>query len=774
MQVAGKEVKLLVSRGIIVVILATLLSLSIILLEPNFPPDSQRIPWPNYQNDLLREFSFGSIETFSDISTGAHGNYSYRNLELFACQHAEAVVLDGSLWIMMNNNNSESEIARYKVDNSLEKFEWNLSFEAYVPKENSALSLASQPVGEFTLLAYLKDEYGMKMAGVALSIGYPSGEYLAFFNPSNGGWTNVSNDVLPAFPNNFERTGFLPDRYIISFEQRPDGQLRAMIYHTAAGLISEIKIPIINISSNPKLSFCVKSHTDRSQAGGWFLDNILFRTAESRYTAIGPSYEFISEGESVWIEIKDLSGNSIPYAQVLIDNQKAVYDSTNQKYSSRLEGIIGWDEKISCEVRIGNLPINETLRATRENDLDSAAIERWWNGWDWVTIFGRDDCDSPDDAIKAYQGYEHPMTAYMIGGKGKSEMILSTQSEMALHHPHYTSELSYYFWENSLQVAFAGQASMENMYSYASKWDNPDYVGDGDTYISMAVPGNSASYQYLYATYLNGIRINGICSNPLGSSAGNASLIGSWWPTLTNDGSETISSPKKPIDLMDSFRLLAPPESNPSWTDVHRIAEAGGALRLYTHEERVGNQTLLQWMDDVKTNFSFENWKATDGEIVSYIYGSWTTDIDHNITASNQNRLAFDVSRQDPRSEGYWLVPVTISVDVAGKAIENIAVMDGTGSYKASDGSLRNLSCARIMDIGFDLRDNILYVSHFWNESSKLIIDFMDTDSSSETVFIVNVEKVPPEYELVNVDLPFPNHSLLYRQLISSVIDPDP
>ena len=58
-------------------------------------------------------------------------------------------------------------------------------------------------------------------------------------------------------------------------------------------------------------------------------------------------------------------------------------------------------------------------------------------------------------------------------------------------------------------------------YAFASKWDDPANGGNGHTFISMANPGNRASYQLLYAEYQEGIRIDG-------NSGNNASQLGSW------------------------------------------------------------------------------------------------------------------------------------------------------------------------------------------------------------------------------------------------------
>ncbi len=62
------------------------------------------------------------------------------------------------------------------------------------------------------------------------------------------------------------------------------------------------------------------------------------------------------------------------------------------------------------------------------------------------------------------------------------------------------------------------------------------------------------------------------------------------------------------------------------------VADRSGVLRIYGHPgfpirgyEYSNITALLNYLADVKADGSPENWKATDGEVASYIYGSRTT-----------------------------------------------------------------------------------------------------------------------------------------------------
>ena len=67
---------------------------------------------------------------------------------------------------------------------------------------------------------------------------------------------------------------------------------------------------------------------------------------------------------------------------------------------------------------------------------------------------------------------------------------------------------------------------------------------------------------------------------------------------------------------------------------------------------------------------------------------------------------------------------MTLSFDLSmlPHGVSDIVLSEGDRTYRASDGTLAELQAARVMDAGYDVRDGALYVSHFWNSSSRLTI----------------------------------------------------
>ena len=263
-------------------------------------------------------------------------------------------------------------------------------------------------------------------------------------------------------------------------------------------------------------------------------------------------------------------------------------------------------------------------------------------------------------------------------------------------------------------------------YAFASRWDDPSYVGNGDTYISLANPGNTATFQMEYAQYAAGIRIEGTSSNQANGAPGNDSLIGSWGidPWAKWD-------PMTPMDLMDAVRQFDS-DVNINFTTLISVADAGGLARIYNHGT-IAQPNILHWICDNKTDGTPENWKATDGEAASYVYGLMTTDVRPMASETTSNIQAYEVSRQDPKAAGYWLVPVTIAVPIGNNTIDSIEIIGSDmtlSSLNSSAPTLHNLSGARVMDVGYDVRGGILYVSAFWNASSELMIHFTPRDPS--------------------------------------------
>jgi len=263
-------------------------------------------------------------------------------------------------------------------------------------------------------------------------------------------------------------------------------------------------------------------------------------------------------------------------------------------------------------------------------------------------------------------------------------------------------------------------------------------------YISMANPGSSASFQMMFAEYARGTRIDGASSNPVPGSktAGNASLIGSWW--IPQPGQWSVQegnswAPRDRMDMMDADRAIRTEGDGKEfgqWPRFFYVAERHGLLRIYTHNKDLSasdsSAAFLDWLDDDKTNYSLENWKATDGEAASYVYGRWSTDVHLDEGKSDATKTVLKISRQDPTKAGYWRVPVTISINVSGKnPVEDIEIVEGKRVLKASDGSLKDLDGKRIMDVGYDIRGDKLYVSYFWNASSILSVSFKNKQAVS-------------------------------------------
>ncbi len=189
------------------------------------------------------------------------------------------------------------------------------------------------------------------------------------------------------------------------------------------------------------------------------------------------------------------------------------------------------------------------------------------------------------------------------------------------------------------------------------------------------------------------------------------------------------------MDMMDMSRQWSTDNFAQSYEVAAQkfalVADRSGVLRVYGHPGSPlggygsSNVTaLLNYLVDVKSDGSPENWKATDGEVASYIYGSRTTGFRLNQSESGKGVLVYDVERKDPKAAGYWNVPVTLKLNMGGANILEVKVVEDGKTYSSlgnGQEQLRRLDGAREMDWGYDVRDG-LYVSHFWNGTSKLII----------------------------------------------------
>lgn len=675
---------------------------------------------------------WGYIETFNGIATGTHGNASFNNVTLYEKTNTEGVILDGLLWIMSRGVDHDSKIMVYDTPPPSSLSGWNLSFETYPPRENSAFR-SGTIIGNFALRSYLLNGANVRLAGVELAYGQP-GESISLYNASTGNWTTLSQEIMPAMPHNSDDSGTSPDNYIVSYEYTKGNQSRITVSHTSAGLIfsGNVSIGEANISS-PKLEIGVNVNMSIARTGGWIVDDIAFRGVKSVYPVVEPQYEYIKEEQPAWVTVKDAQGTPLEHAKVAIEGRYALFNAANGKYEARLAEKPDWATGVNFTVNADGVRIRDSMKLTTMAVPDPARIEQWWNGWDWATVLGLDDASSAISAVSTYSKYNHPTTAYLIEAGGNSTEILPTQSELAIHYPHDYYSMPKLFWDDAVADAKSGHEKLKSGYTFASRWDDPSYVGAGDMYISMANPGDSASFQLMFAEYDRGTRIDGISSNPPSIAAGNASLIGCWWPQQAGVWSTSPGAawtPYERIDLMDANRAVRTEGKDSSWFNIFYAGERHGLLRVYTHQGNLSgmvNISFLTWLDESKTNYSHENWKATDGEVASYVYGRWSTDVRFDPNSSDSKTDVFRISRQNPIATGYWRVPVTISLDISGRGLSEIKIEENGLTLKMSDNSLRDLNGKRIMDVGYDIRGGRLYISHFWNESSTLTISFSDS-----------------------------------------------
>jgi hypothetical protein len=674
---------------------------------------------------------WGLSETFSNVTTGTHAPSTFNDITLVQQTSTDSVVLDGWLW-EMTKASMVGTVAWFSPSGpSTRTNDWNISAEITRPKEDSSYSSLniSTAAGNQSLIVYLTNESGLVLAGLNLTTGSSFGESIKIYDASSLAWTLVADDIYPSYPHDYETYGLVPDHYTVSFSHLSStSEVQLVVRNSAIGIVfvGNLSIPTLEGVDNPQLRFDIDNDVGKVSiydvAGGWIIDNLMFRSALSRYPTVEPVYECVARQDPLWLEIRDIGGSPITDADVTINGTHAAYDAGTGRYMAQLDRAVDWDVPIQYSIVADGVLFNDTLKvSTTPNPVNGVSISRWWNGWDWTTVLGRDDSSTPISAPQIYSAFYHPKTSYInsVFG-GNSTDVLPTQSEIAIHFPHDYQLGGQKFWIESVVSAETGHSTFENAYWFASKWDDPRYVGKGDSYISIANPGNSGSWEQMFAEYARGTRVMGIDSQYY--IAGNSSLIGSYW--MYGSGAPTIPDwaswqPNSRMDLMDMDRALGVDVVDPhAWDKAVLAAESGGVLRIYDHNN-VADPAFLRWICNNKTNLSYENWKATDGEVASYIYGSRSTEVLYN-SSSVYNNWVFDVSRRSPYAAGYWNVPVTVAIDIRDKNVSDVEIVSGTWDLKASDGSLRDLEGNRTMDVGFDIRGNTLYVSYFWNESSSL------------------------------------------------------
>jgi len=691
---------------------------------------------------IMSSGGWGSGENFDEVQTGT--NHSFNDFTLSPNYNTDAVVMDGQLWIMFRGNDS-SAVAGYSPTTSQNT--WNVSFDAFTPR-NGASYLVENPIpGTYGLKAMLVGADGNNLTGIELLIGPKKVEGILSYDASTGNWNKEAAGILPALSNLSSDQESSPDHYTVSMARTSPLAIQLTVTHSRAGTIFAKTIGVdANSDLSPRLRFysdasigfiqTADNHGPYPVCGGWMLDNFETRSIGSGFAEVQPYVEINHRSDPQWVKVVNSFGMTISDAVVTIGGKQATFNPDNGRYEiTSPNPLVDWAKPTAYTITNDGVTFSGLIKVTTTPDPCAAYVTKWWNGWTWATVLGRDDCSGPQTVLNTYNGYDHPLTAYVFtdNPSGNSSMILPTQSEIAKHGPHDYYNWMRKTWNESVASANAGQQALMKAYSFASRWDDPSYVGNGDTYISLANPGNTATIQMEYAQYLAGVRIEGTSSNQANGAPGNDSLLGSWG---INQWAKW--DPMTPMDLMDAVRQFNL-DGKINFTTLVSVADAGGLARLYTHGT-IADPNILHWICDNKTDGTPENWKATDGEAASYVYGLMTTDVQRNASETTSSVQAYDVSRLDPKAAGYWLVPITVAVPIGNNTIESVEIIGSDitlSSLDASGPTLHNLSGARVMDVGYDIRGGILYVSAFWNASSELRIHFTPRDPS-----ILNLPKV--------------------------------
>ncbi|MGE5379426.1 MAG: hypothetical protein ACM3L5_00965 [Candidatus Saccharibacteria bacterium] len=677
---------------------------------------------------------WGTVETFSDAPLGTLN--SYRQVALVQNQATESVVLDGAVWCMIKGNASNAVLLRYspRIDGP----SWNMSFECYAPQGTDFFDPA-YGVQRIGLTATLIDTQGKELASVDLSYGNPSNRNVTVTDVNGGKVHILSDSLLPAYQYRNAMEGSAPARYIISF-RHVEGERSCLVtvLHTSGVKVGQTSIPIpsnwsqasqLVLSTTSSITYRYGADPNLPNVplvyvGAWMVDNLACRGATARYPLAGPVYEYTAEGtaapasNSTWSSGHD-------GANVTIDGRPAVLNSATGRYEVDLPLNVQWSRKVSYTVIVDGVMLNDRMYLTMSSAVPDVSVSQWWNGWDWVSVFGEDDCSAASDVVNKYQGFDHPLTAYVMASGYSNQ---PSNVEIALHAPHDWEYGNRKFWSEASSQAQEGMNMLRSSYNYASRWDDPASGGKGDTYISMAYPGNKASYELLYALNAAGIKIDGRASE--NGAAGNRTQLGSYYYPGGYLDTGSGWYPYTPTDLMDASRQLSWDYArgwNATFSLVDKVANGHGVLRVYGHPGRaIQDADVLHWIDGPKTNYSLENWKATDGEVASYLYGRWSTDIKLDPRPVSSSSLSYNIRVKDPTAAGYWKVPITVAVDLHGRAVKDVIVHDGWNTMRLSDGTLKDLHSSRVMDRGYDVRNDTLYVSAFWSEGSSLTIEFDD------------------------------------------------
>jgi len=665
------------------------------------------------------EAPIGSRITFAEVATGT--TTSLPGMELRGNQATDVVVLDAVLWIMYRASD-RSRIATYHPDFTTDA--WNISFEAYAPRTGN--SYPYPDIGSFGLRAMISN--GNEGMGLELCVGNRSSEGIYLIEGSSR--TLMQAGILPAYPQGNTSEGQRPDRYIVSFENGA-GVVTVTVRHSTAGVLLHrvvdfsANLPVIDFYADSEVKMSPGEYS-RSIDGGWMMDDLTVRSAGTAYPTLPLLWSTLDRGAPVAVQLLDESGSAID-ADVNIAGHSA--QKNGSVYEVNYAREVDWCVPTSVEVTSGPVRFRDRWLLTTTTSAAGAQIAQWWGGYDWASVFGTDDCSGFSTVADVYRGLDHPLTAYVMSPSGSSSEILATQSELALHLPHDWLDFRGKNWAEAISMALSAHSQMNSYYSYASRWDDPSYVGRGDTYISMANPGSAASYEMMFAQYLAGTRIEGASSGQGDTVSGNYSLYGSWWVNGASwwDSANHSWQPARSIDMMDSQRQYSTDNGGAAWTTVQYVASQGGLLRVYNHMQsnpmQPASVELLKWIANPKTNSAPENWKTTDGEAASYVYARHTT----SLTVNASYELGYDVQRQDPRNAGYWLVPVTVSIALGSSQVRSVKVIEHTANGDVVQ-ELKPLNGKRVMDLGYDIRDGAVQVSAFFNASATIIVDTTSGD----------------------------------------------
>lgn len=576
-------------------------------------------------------------------------------------------------------------------------------------------------------------------------------------------WAKQDTKINSTYPyvmqNEYYQNNF--HRYIVQFEYSFGiNEVKIIIDSTAEdGILYNNNISVsksIDKYQNPFIDF-QHDATNYEYDGNlisdsWMIFDISYRGLDTEYLRINPYSEMLEVGNNIWIAVYKWDNTTLSTANVDINFgsgwEDMSYNSLEGRYEhENLLSSIAWGNEVWIKVTYQNYTKYHKLYYS----IVGNNVSLWWNGWDFATAFGVDDCSGLMDGVNYYSAYNHPVISYIIsstptGLATVNNDIVENHAEIGYHYPHTYTTNDIIFWTDAISSANSSMTNIKADFTYASIWDNASYVGSGDTYLSWAYPGNLGTIQLLNALYDEGFKIATV--NWISTSTTNYFIDGSYCPDGSIQNYPQAFYPNAPIFLMNHFRQNIESSINDShWNNIKYIASHGGMVEVYTHGSISSSGAILaSWLNNTKSNYSYENWKATPGEIASYIFGRYTTYCNYNYTSDTN--IYFDVSRTDPRNYGYWLVPITLEFDLAEmnlteSDISNITVNDGINNITLSD-----LSGARIMDIGYDIRGTKLYVSYFWNESTTLSLELEGAWEIVQTV-TTNISIYTPVWELV-------------------------